>query len=434
MPCSMALKKQSYIPDSSKDFCLFGLYLTLIYTLFPPKTETQDWLLLVFKVILILVTFFTFFPFEYANYHAVSYGYMDQFSVKAGTAPLFYLNSVDSSRSNKFEITSITGARKHTFFAPSYVQSQVLDSAWSNGFNFKKAIRCNESLISDIYMLNDQIPFVVKSNDIKPLTLVYPLASYNLSNRMGGRSYYKKWSANNVSSSMLSFHRPQQLYPYTKDLCEFLYKNQLEYDVVTDLDLDTYESIKGKHTLVVFGSSITWTKRSAENLRKFIVEGGNVLLMTSTFMECEIEIKDQSMIVKADEDKRIKSVTYMGAVRNYNNNSIEGVKYNPSSFLDVPNDTAQFPFTFDLGLMIVTDSLNGSISLNIAITPFDTLIVHVETSKVPENSRMLPCIFEGRINNGKVLSLSSYKWMLPEYLNDPFLSGILLKSINFLDN
>ncbi len=215
-------------------------------------------------------------------------GYIDKVSYFPGDEMEVFLQS-NSKLECGLGFYTIKGSMAFSGNVSLFPQTILSDQPWKNGFNFigNGKIRLPITLSSGVYLIENRIPFIVKSTAATDVTVVYPSNTINAYNPSGGKSLYGFNSTESVASHLVSFLRPMES-AKEKGECFECFKwfpslANIKIKYISDLDLDEYTSIQSK-VLIVAGHSEYWTRSARANFDRFVNEGGHAIILSGNTM------------------------------------------------------------------------------------------------------------------------------------------------------
>ncbi|PSL48928.1 hypothetical protein CLV51_101258 [Chitinophaga niastensis] len=216
-------------------------------------------------------------------------GYPDKMSYYPGdSAGLF--TSTDSTYQNRsIRVYDMEGKVSFVINAEkSYNQSPQGESPSEEGFKYEHPIRfmIPANTKTGVYLIANKIPFVVKSKEENvDFTVVYPSNTENAYCESGRRSLYTLPVA-----KMVSFLRPIRFSEYGgPGFLKWMLKQNYNYNVICDEDLEDYKNIKGK-ILIIIGHSEYWTRPGRRNFDRFVAEGHHALILSGNVMWWQVRI------------------------------------------------------------------------------------------------------------------------------------------------
>jgi hypothetical protein len=168
--------------------------------------------------------------------------------------------------------------------------------ASADGYNYPIAVELIvPALKSGIYLIENKIPFIVKTDRAVDVMIVYPSNTANAYALSGGKNLYTLQGR----PSWVSFQRPIAL----QSLSQFCLKwfNALEnisIGYIADIDMDRFENISGARILVIPGHSEYWTKEARQNFDLFVNLGSDALVLSGNTMWWQVRYsEDQSKMI-----------------------------------------------------------------------------------------------------------------------------------------
>jgi hypothetical protein len=130
------------------------------------------------------------------------------------------------------------------------------------------------------------------------VVVVYPTNTEAAYNDRGGRSMYSLPE----SAPIVSFRRPidSKVTQYTDAFLGWFPRSQHPYSVrwIADVDLEDYDEISQAKLMIVIGHSEYWTRRAREHFDRFVLGGGNALILSGNNMWWQVRYSDdQSQLV-----------------------------------------------------------------------------------------------------------------------------------------
>jgi hypothetical protein len=219
------------------------------------------------------------------------YGYTDKPSYYSGDTVKAYLNSAENVSLCRLDINTITGDLAFSLASPLTIQTISSDdpSVKGFGFQFTVAIQIPDDLKSGIYLIENQVPFVVKTKVPVDLVIVYPLNTANAYCTSGGRSLY---STNNKPTSV-SFLRPILIQSNSLQCLKwFTTLSSVTVGYIVDGDLEDFTTISLARVLVIPGHSEYWTRNARLHFDQFVNQGGHALVLAGNTMWWQVRYSD----------------------------------------------------------------------------------------------------------------------------------------------
>jgi len=220
---------------------------------------------------------------------AVLSGYTNNTSYFPGDEMAVYLQSTKSLSCglNIYDINGRVAFTSNTTLFPQVIGN---DHPWQAGFDYAVSgkIKIPSTLASGVYLIENQVAFIVKSSGAETITVVYPSNTINAYDGQGGKSLYNFNSSDNKPSPIVSFHRPVDNPEEQVDFCTGCFKwiptLNLKINYVADIDLEEPSSFSQSKLLVIAGHSEYWTRKARLNFDRFVNAGGHVLILSGNSM------------------------------------------------------------------------------------------------------------------------------------------------------
>lgn len=229
-------------------------------------------------------------------------GYTGQLSYYSGEKMQVFFDSRDDVELCRLTIYGVSGDSVFSVASPLIVSPAVPGDAYMNGFGFSVGVEFEVPEVkSGIYLIENRIPFVVKTKAPVDIMLVYASNTANAYADSGGKSLYTQQDR----PEAVSFRRPIPL----QALSEFCLKwfddlDQFTIGYVTDMDMDDFASFSQAKVLVLAGHSEYWTRQARVNFDRFIDLGGNALVLSGNTMWWQVRYspeKDQMICYKSGD-------------------------------------------------------------------------------------------------------------------------------------
>jgi hypothetical protein len=210
-----------------------------------------------------------------------------------------FLNGESEMLDFRLSLTDISGNQIEEHEIKLFPQAEMPTDAYAVGFGYKPTTSIVvPDLISGVYLLNDKIPFVVKSKQRKEIVVVYASNTINAYNEAGGKSLYPIKDGTVKASNQVSFQRPIGLPWHSTHVLEW-FQGIEEYDVkyICDRDLDKYDSFGDCSLLLVCGHSEYWSRKARVNFDAFVDQGGNALVLSGNSMWWQVRYNEQGDLI-----------------------------------------------------------------------------------------------------------------------------------------
>ena len=240
-----------------------------------------------------------------ACYPNVQYGYTDKVSYFPEESVIAYLQSSATVDMCRLDIYDGGGNVAFSVNSPLTVQTVGSNEPYKNGYGFQRTIEfaIPTGTVSGIYLIENKIPFVVKTHDPVDLVVVYPSNTVNAYCESGGKSLYT--APLSERPSIVSFHRPMQL-QYFSSQCVLWFNLLKNYKIgyLADSDLDDYTSFNNSKLLVLIGHNEYWTRTGRQNFDKYVDSGKNALILSGNTMWWQVRYSaDGSQLICYKDQK-----------------------------------------------------------------------------------------------------------------------------------
>jgi len=234
-------------------------------------------------------------------------GYCNKTSFFVGERVSVYVNAKKNIKGGEISISDINGRKQLSFEVD--LSSQVIKNRkpYENGFGYDTTFSfVIPDIKSGVYLVEDKIPFLVKSSEPTDITIVYPSNTENAYSSSGGKSTYGYNSSDKTPATVVSFERPIGLPFYSADFFKWIANNK-DYSIgyICDKDLDDYNTFKNSKLLIVPGHSEYWSRNGRLNFDQYISEGRNALILSGNSMWWQVRYNDSNnqMICYKNLDK-----------------------------------------------------------------------------------------------------------------------------------
>ena len=143
----------------------------------------------------------------------------------------------------------------------------------------KNTVQLPDSSNSGVYLMNDLYSLILRSEKESDITIVYPYAN-NLIYQDEG---YGTILSNKIKDFNLA--SPVLVDEYTRGLTDFFKfcSNNYSVNYITDVELENKDMYASSRLLVIYGQTSFYSLLMKNNVIEFLKEGGNILLMSSSF-------------------------------------------------------------------------------------------------------------------------------------------------------
>ena len=226
------------------------------------------------------------------------------------------------------------------FQVPATIFLQIVNpiNPSQNGYGFINPVEIPipADLASGIYLIENKIPFIVKTKKPVDLLVVYPSNTVNAYNSEGGQSLY---TTNHPFK--VSFLRPTSLQSNAAYcLTWFSSLKNISIGYVADIDLDQFNEIEKSKILVIVGHSEYWTRRARNNFDQFINSGKHALILSGNTMWWQVRytpnrnemICYRDAAIDIEPDPALKTIVWAQPSLNYSILSSIGADFNYGGF------------------------------------------------------------------------------------------------------
>ncbi|MBL4862320.1 MAG: hypothetical protein JKY09_04815, partial [Crocinitomicaceae bacterium] len=182
-------------------------------------------------------------------------GYTDKFSYQSGDTLQLYVNSNIDINSYKLEINDINGKIVKTILCRVFPQKKPGKFAYENGFEYQLTLKSIvPKLKSGIYLFDNKIPFLVRSNKKTDILILYSSNTENAYCKSGGKNMYSYDAIEKKHPPKVSFLRPIGLPTHSKAFLRWINTfKDFNIGYLSDMDLDNYANIKDAKLLIIPG-------------------------------------------------------------------------------------------------------------------------------------------------------------------------------------
>lgn len=220
-------------------------------------------------------------------------GYTDKSSYDVGETLIAYISSNTNNSNGRYRLFDVLGNVVDEVHAPLSKQAVSSASAWENGFEFSETFQYKvpSNLKSGIYLWENEIPFVIKSDNVPKILILHPSNTVNAYTESGGRSLYSK------STPIVSFHRPQNIYhSFAMDFYKWLAEQPYDCGYLCDRDLDNSNLLADAEILLIPGHSEYWTRAARQTFDEFVNSGGHAIVLSGNTMWWQVRYEDNKLI------------------------------------------------------------------------------------------------------------------------------------------
>lgn len=224
------------------------------------------------------------------------YGYTDKTSYLPGEKVNAFLQSKETISLCRLDVYALDGKVAFSVSSPLTMQTITPDNPSVNGYGFAATsqIELPTNLKSGLYLIENRIPFIVKTNSKVDFIIIYPSNTTNAYSRSGGRSLYE--GANRPFQ--VSFLRPVSIQSNAEyGLKWFASLSKYKIGYIADSDMDDFGSIQNSSMLVIVGHSEYWTRQARKNFDRYVAEGNDALVLSGNTMWWQVRYTDNKAMV-----------------------------------------------------------------------------------------------------------------------------------------
>lgn len=223
---------------------------------------------------------------------SVTEGYTDKVSYENGEEVVVYLNSESDKNDYSIEVSNLKEDIMDEFTVDLNPQT-IKSKPYENGFGFSESFSFKlKDYPSGVYLIDDRIPFIVKPDTPKKITVLYSSNTENAYAPSGGKSTYAYNSTDKKPAEIVSFQRPIDLAYNSDEFLKWIVNEKYDIGYICDMDMDDYSNLEGVELLIIPGHSEYWTRQARLNVDKFVASGGNVLIMSGNTMWWQVRYSE----------------------------------------------------------------------------------------------------------------------------------------------
>lgn len=246
-------------------------------------------------------------------------GYTDKVSYASNEEVTAFLQSKSVVASCKLTIYDVNGREAFSVAAGLAIQTISGDQPSANGFGFTPTVKFKlpNDIASGVYLIENKIPFVVRTSTPVDLMIVYASNTANAYALSGGKSLY---TPPPNKPTQVSFHRPIPLEAFSGQCLEWFDElSGFSKGYVVDSDLDYYERIKTAKVLVIIGHNEYWTRAARLNFDRFVAEGGDALILSGNTMWWQVRYADDGNTLLCYKDVEDPETNPLYKTKTWNN-------------------------------------------------------------------------------------------------------------------
>jgi hypothetical protein len=207
-------------------------------------------------------------------------GFTDRVSYFPGDSATVFLHARNPVTLCRLDIYDVNGTVVSS--VPSSLFPQQSPDTTEAGYHFTPTVKIQvpPSMASGIYLIDNKIPFIVKTRQRVDITIIYPVNTTNAYCHRGGKSLYSVDRPHQVS-----FLRPISIQSQSEFCLKwFSSLNDIQVGYVSDLDMDFDGAIELSKIVVIPGHSEYWTRAARLHFDKFVNNGGHAIILSGNTM------------------------------------------------------------------------------------------------------------------------------------------------------
>lgn len=180
------------------------------------------------------------------------------------------------------------------------------------------------NLPSGLYSFDRKIFFILKSPEPKKITIVCPTNTFQAYDSSGGKSLYNSNSTSGSRAQIISTQRPwsQQTIDWSVVKVDgllrwLLTQPDVDYRLISDMDMDEETSIAGSEIVMIIGHSEYWTRAARHNFDNFVNNGGNAAMLSGNVMWWQVRYSDD----------KTKMICYRSGVQDVATDSLKTINW-----------------------------------------------------------------------------------------------------------
>jgi hypothetical protein len=252
-----------------------------------------------------------------------SYGYTDKISYLPGDKMRVFMQTTQPVEICRLDIYTVNGTLAFSV-SSSLTKQQIIGtdpSVKGYGFTIFSEVEIPNNLKSGVYLIEKQIPFILKTTNPVDLVIVYPSNTANAYSRSGGKSLYDKIDR----PSNVSFLRPIELQSQSLyGLKWFATLTNYNIGYIADSDMDDFNTIKNAQIVTIMGHSEYWTRKARKNFDQFVNAGKNAIILSGNTMWWQVRYTETHQMICYKEtaldpidDNLLKSIIWTDPLLDY---------------------------------------------------------------------------------------------------------------------
>jgi len=409
--------------------------------------------------LVVIASFFVFILQSSLSEFKVSNTFVSKGSFNLNEKIEFYIAANYTEEAKKIEIKDLWG--NILFDTLVHIEPNFELSKRSNilsaGYPVNQNYRIENAPIdkSGIYEV-EGVPFVVKSDQVTDITIVYPFLNNHFFTKTDEGYFF------NEKLTHLSLHRKVPIDEYTKGMSkQFAYLDSAySTNYITDIDLADKTSFADSKLLIIYGNSSFWTTEMRENVLDFYRSEGSILIITSKIFHTKLWEHEKDNIYKTTRlNEELNKQTlepweiepkesaflnialtyrYGGGSRNILNSSYKILKKNSLLFDNVAVDFIPVEGKSFMGSLI---NLENEPPAAVDLKSFENpnvsklsveILAYLECEGNYENSNSGIFIVKQDSVDGEIIALGTKDWCLKRNQENADIRQITRNSIKYL--
>lgn len=237
----------------------------------------------------------------------ITAGYTDKVSYYPGEKVQVFFETKQAVELCRLDIHSINGDLVLSLGSELPLSPVLPENASEYGYGFQPGASFDLPAISSgVYLIENKIPFIVKTREAVDVMIVYAVNTANAYADSGGKSLY----SSDDRPATVSFHRPVPLQALSQVCLKWFPSVQnLRFGYVADTDLDFFESVQLAKVLVIVGHSEYWTREARMNFDRFVDSGGNALILSGNTMWWQVRYSDDRTQMYCYKDANLDPIS-----------------------------------------------------------------------------------------------------------------------------
>jgi hypothetical protein len=227
----------------------------------------------------------------------VQTGYTDKVSYFNDEKITAYLQSDEPVDICRLDVYDVNNHLAFSIASPLSIQTINNINPAVNGYGFTPTVQFEipKRIESGIYLIENKIPFIIKTRKAVDLLIVYPSNTVNAYSNSGGKSLYTLPLTDRPFE--VSFERPMALQDFS-EYCLSWFTTLHEFSVgyICDADLDQYENISLARVLVIPGHNEYWTRQARKNFDQFVDGGKHALILSGNTMWWQVRYSEDNKL------------------------------------------------------------------------------------------------------------------------------------------